>query len=67
MGGQVIGKSDKVGAFPISRPFAPPDIAATIYRALGVDLTTELVDRLGRPIRLCHGDPIESLYTTAPV
>jgi hypothetical protein len=66
-GGQVIGKSDKVGGSPISRAFGPPDLAATIYRALGVDLSTELVDRLGRPIRLCHGDPIESLYTTAPV
>ncbi len=64
-GGQVIGKSDKIGAFPLSRSFAPPDLAATIYRALGVDLTTELVDRLGRPISLCKGEPIESLYTTA--
>ena len=64
-GGQVIGKSDKIGAFPLSRSFAPADLAATIYRALGVDLETELVDRLGRPIRLCNGEPIDSLYTTA--
>lgn len=66
-GGQVIGKSDKIGAFPLSRSFAPQDLAATIYRALGVDLATELVDRLGRPISLCHGEPIDALYTTAPV
>ena len=66
-GGQVIGKSDKIGAFPLSRSFAPQDLAATIYRALGVDLATELVDRLGRPIALCHGEPIDALYTTAPV
>lgn len=66
-GGQVIGKSDRIGAFPLSRSFAPPDLAATIYRALGVDLETELVDRLGRPIRLCHGEAIDALYTTASV
>ena len=63
-GGQVIGKSDKLGAFPLSRSFTPSDLAATIYRALGVDLATELVDRLGRPISLCKGEPIDSLYTT---
>ena len=64
-GGQLIGKSDKIGAFPLSRSFTPGDLAATIYRALGVDLATEIVDRLGRPIRLCNGEPIDSLYTTA--
>ena len=66
-GGQVIGKSDKIGAFPLSRTFGPPDVAATIYRALGVDLSTEIVDRLGRPIALCNGLPIDPLYTTATV
>ncbi len=67
VGGQLIGKSDRIGAFPLSRSFAPADLAATIYRALGVDLETELTDRLGRPIRLCAGDPIDSLYTTASI
>ena len=36
-GGQVIGKSDNVGAFPVTRTFGPPDLAATIYDALGID------------------------------
>ena len=67
VGGQVIGKSDRIGAFPLSRSFGPADLAATIYRALGVDLETELVDRLGRPISLTNGAPIDSLYTTAAV
>ena len=65
VGGQVIGKSDKVGAFPISRSFGPPDLAATIYGALGVDPATELRDRFGRPLRLCSGEVISPLYTTA--
>ncbi len=66
-GGQLIGKSDRLGAYPISRSFGPPDLAATIYRALGVDPATEIRDRLGRPLRLCSGEPMSPLYTTAPV
>ena len=67
VGGQLIGKSDRLGAYPVSRSFGPPDLAATIYHALGVDPNTELRDRLGRPQRLCTGEPIAPLYTTAPV
>jgi hypothetical protein len=67
IGGQVIGKSDRLGAYPISRSFGPPDLAATVYHALGVDPATELRDRLGRPIRLCSGDVITPLYSTAAV
>ena len=49
---------------PISRSYGPPDLAATIYQALGVDPATELRDRLGRPLRLCSGQMIAPLYTT---
>jgi hypothetical protein len=65
VGGQVIGKSDRLGAYPLSRSFGPPDLAATIYHALGVDTATELRDRLGRPLRLCSGELMTPLYTTA--
>jgi hypothetical protein len=67
VGGQLIGKSDRLGAYPLSRSFGPPDLAATIYHALGVDPATELRDRLGRPLRLCTGELIAPLYTTAAV
>jgi hypothetical protein len=67
VGGQLIGKSDRLGAYPLSRSFGPPDLAATIYNALGVDPATELRDRLGRPVRLCSGETMTSLYTTAAV
>ena len=67
VGGQLIGKSDRLGAYPLSRSFGPPDLAATIYNALGVDPATELRDRLGRPMRLCSGETMTPLYTTAPV
>ena len=67
VGGQLIGKSDKLGAFPISRTFGPPDLAATIYQALGVNPETELRDRLGRPLRVCSGEAMAPLYTTASI
>ncbi len=66
-GGQLIGKSDRLGAHPISTSFGPPDLAATIYQALGVDPATELRDRLGRPLRLCAGQPIAPIYTAQAV
>lgn len=66
-GGQVIGKSDKLGAYSVTRTFGPPDLAATVYRALGVDPDVELRDRLGRPLRLCNGEPIEPLYTAVEI
>jgi Protein of unknown function (DUF1501) len=62
-GGQVIGQSDRIGAYPASRPYTPADLAATIYRALGVDPATEMRDRLNRPIQLCTGEGISPLFT----
>jgi hypothetical protein len=64
-GGQTIGKSDKNGAYPASRPFRPADLAATVYRALGIEPATEIRDRLNRPSLLCSGQVITSLYDGA--
>lgn len=67
VGGQVIGKSDRLGAHAVTKTFGPPDLAATVYHALGVDPGTELRDRLGRPLRLCSGEVMTPLYTTASI
>ena len=67
VGGQVIGKSDRLGAYAVTKTFGPPDLAATVYHALGVDPGTILHDRLGRPVPLCSGEVIAPLYTTASV
>jgi hypothetical protein len=40
-GGIVVGSSDKHGAQPASRPISPPQFAATLYRLLGFNLTTD--------------------------
>jgi hypothetical protein len=65
VGGQVIGQSDRIGAYPASRPYRPADFAATVYHALGIDPQTELRDRLNRPLSLCDGQPITPLFTGA--
>ncbi|MFO0910289.1 MAG: DUF1501 domain-containing protein, partial [Isosphaeraceae bacterium] len=62
-GGQTIGQSDRIGAYPGSRPFTPADLAATVYRSLGVDPETELIDRLKRPMPLCRGEVINALFS----
>jgi hypothetical protein len=61
-GGQVIGASDKMGAYPATRPYTTGDFGATIYQALGVPTDSEVRDRLARPIRLVRGEPIAPLF-----
>jgi uncharacterized protein (DUF1501 family) len=65
--GQVIGRSDDIGAYPVTRAFSPNDVAATVYHVLGIPLETEVRDRLGRPVRLNRGEVIESLFSGAAV
>jgi Protein of unknown function (DUF1501) len=64
-GGQVIGKSDKVGAYPVTTPYSPDDIGATVYHILGVDPAVEVHDRQARPVRLNRGEVIHPLFTGA--
>jgi hypothetical protein len=57
--GQVIGATDRNGAYPTTSAFGPGDVAATIYAALGVDLGMSLYDRQSREIPLLpEGTPI---------
>ncbi|WP_397568808.1 DUF1501 domain-containing protein [Schlesneria sp. T3-172] len=61
-GGQVVGESDKTGAFPHSRPISPADINATVFTAMGYDprsITYRMLD--GRPIPLSEGAPIREV------
>jgi hypothetical protein len=62
-GGQVIGRSDKIGAYPMTPPYSPDDIGATVYHALGVDPTSEVRDRQNRPVQLNRGQVMEALFT----
>jgi len=62
-GGQVIGRSDPIGAYPATTPYSPDDVGATLYHALGVNGDAEVQDRQGRPVRLNGGEVIQALYT----
>lgn len=64
-GGQVIGKSDRIGAYPVTQPFSPDDIGATLLHTLDVNPAVEVIDRLNRPVRLNRGEVIQELFTGA--
>jgi hypothetical protein len=61
-GGTVIGSSDRNGAFPASNPHTPENLAATIYRALGIPATATWNDTVERPHHVYHGQPIAGLF-----
>ena len=61
-GGQVVGSSDARGAEPKDRPVTPAEIAATVYRALGIDPATRLPGPDGRPLPLVEAAPIHELF-----
>jgi hypothetical protein len=62
-GGQVVGSSDAIGAAPKDQPVMPANIAATIYKCLGVPIDTILKTPQGREVRVVdHGfEPIDDL------
>lgn len=61
-GGAVLGSSDRLGAYPASRPVTPGDLAATIYWRFGIDPASEIHDATGRPFPLATGTPIRELF-----
>jgi hypothetical protein len=60
-GGRVIGSSDKIGAYPATDPQKPENMAATIYRALGLPDTIAWKDSFDRPHHVFQGEPIRGL------
>jgi hypothetical protein len=62
-GGQVIGRSDKIGAFPATTPYSPDDVGATVYHLLGVDPAVQVRDRQDRPVQLNRGEVMRCLFT----
>lgn len=63
-GGRVIGESDELGYRPKSRPVTPGEVAATLYRGLGLDPHRELPGPQNRPIPLADFgvQPIRELF-----
>ena len=62
--GQVIGATERDGGQIASRPVTPGDLAATIYRHLGVPLDATYLDSRGRPRPIVeeNGQPLPELF-----
>jgi uncharacterized protein (DUF1501 family) len=64
VGGRVIGASDARAEAPATEPITPEDMAATIYKTLGVDYSEVYNDPLGRPLPILDsGRPIRELLS----
>ncbi len=62
-GGQVIGQSDDKATAPLNDAILPDDVAATFYKAMGVDHTKEYHTSTGRPIMIVRdGTPVEQAF-----
>ena len=62
-GGNVVGATDSMGAYPDSDTQTPENFAATIYHALGIPQKHHWHDPVDRPHPVYHGAPIHSLFT----
>lgn len=47
--GQIIGSSNRKGEVPASNPYRPENVLSTMYRHLGIDPATTILDHDGRP------------------
>lgn len=62
-GGNIVGASNAIGAYPTETPVGPPDMVATIYHALGLNPHALVVDaRLNRTLQLSDGDVIPGMF-----
>jgi hypothetical protein len=60
-GGAVIGSTDKQAGEPVDRPVTIEDLAATVYRSLGIDFNKDYHAN-GRPVRIVKdGVPLKEL------
>src|SRR4051812_12697353 len=63
-GGQVIGSTDKTGSRPHDFPVEPPQVLASIYHGMGIDLDATMMPGPGdRPVRLVEAEPIRQLFS----
>jgi hypothetical protein len=61
--GQVLGSTDKQGAYVTRRPVAPADVACTVYESLGIDPRRQLRAPDGRPVEILdQGETVRELF-----
>jgi hypothetical protein len=63
-GGRVVGESDELGYAPRTRPVTPGEVAATLFKALGLEPHRELPGPQNRPLPLADYavQPIQELF-----
>lgn len=61
-GGQVVGSSDRTGSEPRDRPVTPAEVAATIYRTLGIDAHTRLPGPDNSSLPVYEAEPVMELF-----
>ena len=63
-GGRVVGESDELGYVPKTRPVTPGEVAATLFKGLGLDPHKELTGPQNRPLPLADYSvqPIKELF-----
>ena len=62
-GGQVIGATDKNGAYANEQVHSPEDFAVSLYRKMGIDPKQIFHNSAGRPVPLVNGgDVIPQLF-----
>jgi hypothetical protein len=60
--GQVVGATNRLGEVPKDRPVTFQNVFATLYHNLGIDPTTTIPSRVGRPMPLLDSfEPIREL------
>jgi uncharacterized protein (DUF1501 family) len=61
-GGQAIGATNRLGEYAKDRPVPVPEIVATLYHNLGIDVSsTTIADPTGRPQYLVETKPMPEL------
>jgi hypothetical protein len=61
--GQVLGATDRQGAYVTRRPVAPADVACTVFEALGIDPHKQLLTPDGRPVEILDkGETVKELF-----
>ncbi len=59
-GGRVVGKTNVRGEKPASDPIGPEDLAATMYRCIGIDPDDEFHTPEGRPVKIVNNGQVVS-------
>jgi hypothetical protein len=59
--GQAIGATNRLGEYAKERPVQFGEVFATLYKNLGLDPTTTILDPTGRPQHLIRQEPIKEL------